>query len=263
MANVVYPATNLTGGTNGALDSYDGDNLVDGDAAIVITSSTVYHYTLDDDLGSAESSPDIIAPDDNPGDKRWVLVTYTTNGLDTGIADDDIVQIDDADTADNDYAKFTANGLEGRSYAEVQSDIAFDEKFYVYIDTAQSLAADTYEKLEFDAEVFDIGNDFDNSSNYRFTAPANGYFVFTACVSIGAVLDDGEQFNLVIKKNGNYLTWSNVFSPATDKSLATSNSIVVYCETNDYVEVFAKQTDAAAQNTLSGVFVNFTGHRLS
>lgn len=40
-----------------------------------------------------------------------------------GIADDNIVQIDQADAADNDYAKFTANGLEGRSYAEVLSDI--------------------------------------------------------------------------------------------------------------------------------------------
>jgi hypothetical protein len=40
-----------------------------------------------------------------------------------GIANDNIVQIDHASVADNDYAKFTANGLEGRSAAEVLSDI--------------------------------------------------------------------------------------------------------------------------------------------
>jgi len=40
-----------------------------------------------------------------------------------GIADDNLVEIDDADAADNDYAKFTANGLEGRSYEEVVNDI--------------------------------------------------------------------------------------------------------------------------------------------
>lgn len=40
-----------------------------------------------------------------------------------GIANDNLVEIDSADVADNDYAKFTANGLEGRSYAEVASDI--------------------------------------------------------------------------------------------------------------------------------------------
>jgi len=40
-----------------------------------------------------------------------------------GIADTNKVQINAADVADNDYAKFTATGLEGRSYSEVLSDI--------------------------------------------------------------------------------------------------------------------------------------------
>ena len=40
-----------------------------------------------------------------------------------GIADDNLMEVDDADAADDDYAKFTANGLEGRSYAEVRTDL--------------------------------------------------------------------------------------------------------------------------------------------
>jgi len=47
-----------------------------------------------------------------------------TLNVDVGIADDDIVQIDSAVVANNDYAKFTANGLEGRNYAEVLSDLS-------------------------------------------------------------------------------------------------------------------------------------------
>ena len=50
------------------------------------------------------------------------LATIATLGR--GIADDNIVQIDSATIADNDYAKFTANGLEGRSYAEVLADLS-------------------------------------------------------------------------------------------------------------------------------------------
>jgi len=46
-----------------------------------------------------------------------------TFNVDVGIADDKIMQVDDADAADNDYAKFTLNGLEGRSYAEVRTDL--------------------------------------------------------------------------------------------------------------------------------------------
>jgi len=46
--------------------------------------------------------------------------------LSTGIADTNVVVIDDADAADNDYAKFTATGLEGRSYSEVKTDLSLD-----------------------------------------------------------------------------------------------------------------------------------------
>lgn len=39
------------------------------------------------------------------------------------ITDNAVVTVDSADAADNDYAKFTAIGVEGRSYAEVLSDL--------------------------------------------------------------------------------------------------------------------------------------------
>ena len=41
-----------------------------------------------------------------------------------GISDNNIVQIDHASATDDDYAKFTAAGLEGRSFAEVLSDLS-------------------------------------------------------------------------------------------------------------------------------------------
>jgi len=49
--------------------------------------------------------------------------TGKQDALTFGIADTNKVQINAADVADNDYAKFTATGLEGRSYSEVLSDI--------------------------------------------------------------------------------------------------------------------------------------------
>ena len=41
-----------------------------------------------------------------------------------GIADNNLLEVDHATAADNDYAKFTASGLEGRSYAEVLGDLS-------------------------------------------------------------------------------------------------------------------------------------------
>ena len=42
----------------------------------------------------------------------------------TGISDNDFVQIDDTDAANNDYAKFTTSGIEGRNYSEVLGDLS-------------------------------------------------------------------------------------------------------------------------------------------
>jgi hypothetical protein len=42
-----------------------------------------------------------------------------------GIANNNLLEVDDADAADNDYAKFTVNGLEGRDSAEVKTDLGF------------------------------------------------------------------------------------------------------------------------------------------
>lgn len=44
--------------------------------------------------------------------------------LNVGIADNKVLKVDDADAADNDYAKFTPSGLEGRGPSEVLGDLS-------------------------------------------------------------------------------------------------------------------------------------------
>jgi hypothetical protein len=75
MANYIYGAVALNGGGTGSLDSIDGTDLAQGDAAIVFTSDATYIYTLDESSGGTESSPDLITPDTNEANKRWVLVS--------------------------------------------------------------------------------------------------------------------------------------------------------------------------------------------
>ena len=73
MSNNFYGATSLIGGGSGALDKIDGADLVDKDAALVVTSTKMYIYFLDATSGAAESSPDVVVPDTNAGTKRWIL----------------------------------------------------------------------------------------------------------------------------------------------------------------------------------------------
>jgi hypothetical protein len=73
MANFVYGAIGLIGGSDGFLDKIDGSSLSDGDSAIVVDSNYAYIYRLNATSAAAESSPNIISPDTNAGDKRWIL----------------------------------------------------------------------------------------------------------------------------------------------------------------------------------------------
>lgn len=76
-----YGATALTGGTSGCLDAIDGSDLNDGDVAFVVYGGNLYTFVLDVDSAAVESSPLIIAPDSNGGDKRWLLQDYGVGTL--------------------------------------------------------------------------------------------------------------------------------------------------------------------------------------
>jgi hypothetical protein len=71
----IFGANALTGGGDGKLDAINGNALDDGDMAVVIDSvnNKVYIYTLEGSSGASESSPEVISPDTNAGDKRWIL----------------------------------------------------------------------------------------------------------------------------------------------------------------------------------------------
>jgi len=73
MAQPVYKKEGLTGGTASDLDSIDGAQLIGGEFAFVYYDDNAYFYELDESSGASEDSPDVIAPDTNPGNKRWML----------------------------------------------------------------------------------------------------------------------------------------------------------------------------------------------
>lgn len=82
MAISRYRKTLLTGGTTDAMDGLDGNTLNDGDITEIYKLNVWSIYVLDADSGASESSPDVIAPDTNPGSKRWILQYMGNNKFD-------------------------------------------------------------------------------------------------------------------------------------------------------------------------------------
>jgi len=79
----IYHFLLLTGGSATALDSIDGNSLLDNDRAFTLVGGILYVHELDATSGAAESSPAVIAPDTNPGTKRWLL--QATGYMDSGL----------------------------------------------------------------------------------------------------------------------------------------------------------------------------------
>jgi hypothetical protein len=77
-----YGARALAGGGVGAMDKIHGDRLNDQDKCFVATETAIYVYNLDEDSGTAEDIPKVIAPDtelDSGGTKRWHLLGALTD----------------------------------------------------------------------------------------------------------------------------------------------------------------------------------------
>ena len=70
-ANKVRAFTALTGGADGALDKITSGYLENGDISIVVTSVSFYMYSYDSTSSDAESSPDVIQPDDLPATGKF------------------------------------------------------------------------------------------------------------------------------------------------------------------------------------------------
>lgn len=138
MASNIYGAIALIGGTTGALDELDGAALADNDIAIVVVQGgDIYPYVLDATSGASESSPEIIAPDTNPGTKRWLLQNIRSLGID-----------DNATSKKLDVGDSTLDVLTGANLRAVDG-VLFGS------DTAAANMLDDYEEGTFTPELWD------------------------------------------------------------------------------------------------------------
>lgn len=102
MANNIHPAISHTGGGAGALDAIDGNDIADGDGALVITETNHDHYVVDGTIGESESYPRIILPDTNPGTKGYRRTHCRDNFI--------YSRKQSADTPDDEFESTTLNG---------------------------------------------------------------------------------------------------------------------------------------------------------
>lgn len=105
-----------------------------------------------------------------------------------------------------------------------------------------TLAASTFTKMPFSSETYDTNNNYDPTTNYRFTPTVTGYYwikvQFFLGVSTGRTVAS-------IYKNGSDVCQTLVLSSNTNGGISVvSQGLFYFNGTTDYVEAYGYQESA-------------------
>ena len=132
--------------------------------------------------------------------------------------------------------------------------------FFARLTSDQSLSASTTVKIQFDTEDYDTNNDYDNSTNYRFTVSKAGiYFIYSNVVLSNSVNERAiAVFRINGTNHGRMENYSNVAGADPNLYNAFSKNLSV----NDYVEVFVEAGSSGATARSQNFETYFGAHRI-
>ena len=114
--------------------------------------------------------------------------------------------------------------------------------------TTQSLSSSVDTKVQFNEEVFDTDNTYDNTTNYRFTPAVSGkYFIYASVRNTTAT--DLDVYRISIRKNG---TQIQTYMDVTRRQESVSISAIVDSNTTDYFEIFCVINGAVSLGNENG-----------
>jgi hypothetical protein len=113
--------------------------------------------------------------------------------------------------------------------------------FEAYLSASQSISDNTLTKVQFNTEVFDTNNTYDNSTNYRFTPGVAGKYFVYAMAQCYATYDANDISQIKIYKNGsaNVGTTEDSRHDGT-RVVAMVIHSVVDLNATDYLEIYCK-----------------------
>jgi hypothetical protein len=108
--------------------------------------------------------------------------------------------------------------------------------FSVYLGTTQTVTANVYTKLQLNTERFDTNNNFDPTTNYRFTPTVAGYYQINYA-AYGTTTSTITNFVSALYKNGTAYEYGVISNLNSNQQYATA-SLVYMNGTTDYLELY-------------------------
>jgi hypothetical protein len=114
--------------------------------------------------------------------------------------------------------------------------------FSAYANAAQTVSSNVFTKVVLQVEDFDTNNNFDNTTNYRFTPTVAGYYQINASLRLNGTVTT-TQLSFQIYKNGSSFAGLVDINPSASLSanglVQIGNSILIYMNgSTDYLEIY-------------------------
>ena len=235
----------------------DGLNIKD--SKLVTSNSVVTANITDANVTLAKLAGDSVdatkIADNAISEEHLDVTSITGHTAETSIADGDLVLIHDA----------SASALRKMTKANFVSGIGGTNTpaFYSYMSGGQSIANETFVKIAFDTETFDVGGCYD-TSNKRFVVPSGqaGKYVIMAKSAIDGI-DDQEGISIALYKNGTRddKTYMSDFSPYVNRLLYVEIVHVFDLSVGDYIEAFISHNEGEARSA-ENTYSFFQGYKL-
>ena len=140
--------------------------------------------------------------------------------------------------------------------------------FEAKLSADQAVSDVTVTKVQFDSEILDTDNCYDNTTNYRFTPNVAGkYYVFTTVTGFDAG-NDLIRSDARIYKNGSNTIWSLIYtnnSTGSNYFSPTAVGIIDMNGTTDYLEVFTYVDYVGSSGAIDGsnaLLTHFGAYRI-
>jgi len=181
-------------------------------------------------------------PSGSVGSSQVAASIITGQTAETSIATDDTVLIHDT----------SAGALRKMTRANFVSGVGGDNTpaFQAKYTSSQTLAHATATKIQFNSELFDTDNCYDNSTNYRFTPTVAGKYVVGLKIKFNN--SQSSRIFTMIYKNGSEYDRSEKWSDGAGTDLdPLAVQIIDFNGSSDYVEAFAQQESGSNMDTNS------------
>lgn len=111
--------------------------------------------------------------------------------------------------------------------------------FSAYLSANQtSISNTTWTKIQFNAEDFDTNNNFDSTTNYRFTPTVAGYYQINTACQFDASITPATVGYLSIYKNGSAYRTTYFTGNAVEFFGAVNSCVISFNGSTDYIEAY-------------------------